>query len=155
MLPAMMHRAMRSWGAAALIAVVALAAGIGQTNPGREIMRAAGLSSAPTTYTSLAFLNPQSSQQQLGPLPANVKASFVIHNGEGLARDYQWSVSLVQGRNTRSVAIGSIRIASGDDTSIIRSARVACTQAKVKIVVSLVHPAESIDSWATCRSSRG
>jgi hypothetical protein len=154
MLPTMLHRAVRNWGAAALIAVVALAAGIGQTSPGQEILRKTGLSSEPTTYTSLAFLNPQSLPPQLGSQPTNVEVSFMIHNGEGLARDYQWSVRLVQRRGTRSVAAGSIRVTSGGGASITRPARVICTQGQVRIVVSLVYPAESIDFWTTCRSSR-
>jgi hypothetical protein len=147
-------RGTRYWGAMALVAVAILGAGIGQTSLGHTILRKAGIAGEPTNYTSLAFAHPQALRTQLGSRPANVDVSFAVQNTGDAPRDYQWSVSLVQGRYTRDVAAGSVRIASGHGATITRSAKSSCTQGKVRIVVSLAKPAESIDAWIACSPPR-
>lgn len=141
------HRMMKHWGMIALIVIVTLAASVGQTSLGHSILRKVGLFEGPTSYTSLAFLHPLS--------PADLKrtkvnVSFVINNAGGIPRDYQWSVTLAQGRGTRDVAAGSVRIASGRGATITRSAPIFCVQGQVRIVVSLASPAEFIDARTAC-----
>lgn len=151
---AVSHRAVRWRGAVTLTVVTVLTAGLGQTSFGHAILGKVGLFQEPTSYTSLAFLNPQSLPEQLSSKQATVGVSFVIHNTGGIPRDYQWSVLLVQGERKHDVAAGSVRIASGSGVAITRSARISCTRGQVRIVVSLARPAEFIDAWAACSSPR-
>ena len=144
------HRTMKYWRMIALVVIVILIAGIGQTSLGHSILRKAGLFEAPASYTSLAFLHPQSPADQPGLKRTTVDVSFVINNAGGIPRDYQWSVTLAQGRRTHDVAAGSVRIASGRGATITRSAQISCAQGQVRIVVSLASPAEFIDAWTAC-----
>jgi hypothetical protein len=153
-LSAVADRTVRWWGAVALVAVVALAAGIGQTRAGHAILRQAGLLEEPASFTSLAFSSPQSLPEQLASKRTNVSVSFVIHNTGGTPRDYRWSVLVAQGARTHHVAAGSVRVASGSEAAITRSARILCTRGQVRIVVRLARPAEFIDAWMTCWSRR-
>lgn len=132
-----------------LIAAVVLAAGIGQTGLGHDMLGKLGLFEQPASFTSLAFQHPGSLPAQLTK-NATVPVSFVIRNTGGTPRDYQWSVSVVQGQQTRHVAVGSARVASGNGTTITSTARISCTQRQVRIVVSLARPAEYIDAWMAC-----
>jgi hypothetical protein len=153
-LSAVSHRIVRWRGLVALVVVVMLAAGIGQTNFGHAILRKAGLFEEPTSYTSLAFVHPQSLREQLSTKRANINVSFVIYNSGGAARDYQWSVLMVQGGHTSPVAAGSARVASERGTALTRSAKIFCTRGRVQIVVRLARPAEYIDTWTACPSHR-
>jgi hypothetical protein len=145
---------MAGWpGVIALVAVVAVIAGIGQTRVGHVMLRKAGLFEEPTGYTSLAFARPQSLPKPLASKHANVRISFIIRNSGGTPRDYRWSVVLVHGEHTRRVD-GGTYIAPGGAATITRSAEISCTRGRVRIVVSLARPAESIDAWTACQSAR-
>jgi hypothetical protein len=144
------HRLVRRRGVVVLVAVAAITAGLGQTGLGHAILRKAGLFGEPPSYTSLAFLNPQYLPKQLDSKGTDVDVSFTIHNTGGTPRDYQWSVLQVQGQRTRRVAVGSVRVAPGRGTAIIRSAKISCTRGQVQIVVSLERPTEYIDDWMSC-----
>jgi hypothetical protein len=146
------HHRVRWRGVAILFAVIALAAGMGQTNLGHAILGKVGLFEEPTSYTSLAFLNPQSLPGRLSSRQATIGISFGIQNRDSTSHDYQWSVLLVQGLRTRHVAAGNVRLASGHGAAIKRSARISCTQGQVRIVVRLARPAEFIDAWTVCQS---
>ena len=145
---------MRWHGMAALVAVVVLVAVLGQTSVGHAMLQKAGLDAEPTSYTALAFQHPQALPEQLASRRASVGVSFVIHNAGSTPRDYQWSVVLVQGQRTRRVASGSARVASGRGATITQAVSISCTRGQVRIVVSLVRPAESIDAWTACFSPR-
>jgi hypothetical protein len=149
-LSALSRRTSRWRGVVTLIAAILLAAGVGQTSLGHEILGKAGLFEEPASYTSLAFLQPGSLPEQLTSKP--VMVSFIIRNASDTAHDYQWSMSLVQGQQTRQIAAGTARVASGNGTAITRAAAISCTQGQVQIVVSLAHPAEHIDAWLACKS---
>jgi len=149
-LPAVPHRAMKWRGAIALVAVMMLAAGIGQTSAGHAMLRKAGLFEAPASYTSLAFQDPRSLPLQVSRPRAAVPVSFMIHNSTGVSRNYQWTVQLGQ-QTVTSVASGNVRLAAGHGRSITRTAQISCTQKLVRIAVSLADPAESIDAWVTCQ----
>jgi hypothetical protein len=149
------HLTVRWRGLIALAAGAMLAAGLGQTSRGHAVLRAMGLLDEPTTYTSLAFLNPQSLPQQLEATRASVNASFVIHNANTTPSTYQWSVLLAQGRRTHRLAGGNVLVAPGHGAAISPSLEIDCTSGKVRIEVNLAHPAESIDVWLTCPPRRG
>jgi hypothetical protein len=148
------NRMVRWRGAVTLIAVIALAFGVGQTGPGHAILRKTGLLKEPASYTSLAFLHPQPLPPQLRSRKATVGVSFAIHNSGGTAHDYQWSVTLIQAQHTHTVAAGVARVPARGGMAITRSARISCTRGKVKIVVSLARPAEFVDAWTACPSPR-
>ena len=142
------------WPAAAvLVAVVILAAGIGQTSAGHAALRAAGLYSAPGGYTSLAFAHPQSlpPPSALTAKQEKLSVAFAVQNAGGNRRDYQWSVFLVQSGRARRMAAGQVAIAAGREAAITRSVTVSCTGSRAQVVVRLTRPAEAIDAWTTCR----
>jgi len=149
-----LHRMVRRPGLVALIALVVLAAGLGQTSLGHAMLQKTGLYKEPASYTSLAFLHPQSLTEQLPSKRSNVGVSFVIRNVSGTARDYQWSVLLNQGRRTSRVAAGSVRVGSGRDVIVSRATEIFCKQGRVQFIVTLARPAESIDAWTACWSHR-
>jgi hypothetical protein len=149
-----MQRATRWRGLAGLAGAVVLAAAIGQTAVGHAILQRSGLFEEPVNYTSLTFGRPQSLPEQLRYRRAKVPLSFVINNVGSASRDYHWSVQLVQGRATRHVASGSVRIASGHAAEIASTADISCTQGKVRIIVSLAQPDESIDAIMSCSSRK-
>jgi hypothetical protein len=151
---ALLHRALRWRGVVAVVAVVAVAAGVAQTRAGHAMLRKAGLFEEPASYTSLAFQHPQALPEQLQSKRANVDVSFVIHNVGSASHDYVWSVLLVQGGHTRRVGTGGVRVPSGRGAAITRSAEISCAGERVRIVVALARPAEFIDAWTTCWSPR-
>ena len=148
------RRAVRHWSVVTLVVAVALVAGISQTSFGHTILERAGLIQTPRSSTSLAFLNPRSPPEQLSSKQATVGVSFVIHNAGDTSQNYQWSMLLRQGQFTYHVAEGSARIAPGQEESISRSAKVKCTRGRVRIIVNLMHPAEFIDAWLACQTSK-
>lgn len=150
----MSHRAPRWRGLVTLTIVIVITAGLCQTSFGCTILGRLGLYEGPTSYTSLAFLHPQSLFGQLSPDKPIADVSFVIHNTSSAARSYQWSVSLVQEKHTSRVAAGTVRIASGGAISVSRSARISCARGRAKIVVSLARPAELINTRTACKSAR-
>lgn len=142
-----------SWlWAVIIIAAVILAAGIGQTSAGHVLLEKAGLFEKPAVYTSLAFLHPASLPKHLRSKEETVEVAFVIHNAGGISGMYEWSMSLVQKQGIRHVAAGSVRITSGHTATISRPVRISCSRGQVRIVVSLVNPAEDIHAWTTCKS---
>lgn len=151
---AVSHSKVKWRGLVVLVAVIALAAGVGQTSLGHAILGKAGLYEEPTSYTSLAFLHPQSLPEQIGSKRTNVDVSFMIQNIGSTSRVYQWSVVLVQGQRTSRAAAGIVSVASGSGAAITRSASILCTRGQVRIVVRLASPAEAIDAWTTCSSTR-
>jgi len=153
-LSAMSLRTAKWPGLISLVAVVLLAAGIGQTSAGHTVLREAGLFEQPTGYTSLAFQYPQAPIEQPTSNQADIAFSFVIHNAGSTPESYQWSVLLVQGSHTSRVAAGILRLASGQETALTRPAKISCTQGEARIVISLARPTESIDALTTCQSKR-
>jgi hypothetical protein len=150
----MSHRAPRWRGLVTLTIVIVITAGLCQTSFGRTILGRLGLYEGPTSYTSLAFLHPQSLFGQLSPDKPIADVSFVIHNTSSAARSYQWSVSLVQEKHTSRVAAGTVRIASEGAISVSRSVWISCARGRAQIVVSLARPAEHINTRTACKPAR-
>ena len=144
----------RWWGLIILVGSVVVLASVLQTSVGHAMLRAAGLSLEPTGYTSLSFLHPQSRLGQLTRAHESTVTSFAIHNATSSTHDYRWSVSLVYRGRARRVHAGSVRLAPGRGAEITQSIAITCTRGRVRIVISLERPAESIDTWMACRPSR-
>jgi hypothetical protein len=149
-LSAAWHRTTGWPAAAVLAAVVILAAGLAQTTAGHATLRTVGLFQEPTRYTSLAFSDPQALPEQLPAARVSVSVSFVIHNSGRSRRHYRWSVLLVQADRTRREAAGDTTIAAGHGAGITAPAKVSCQQGRIRIIVKLARPAETIDAWTTC-----
>jgi hypothetical protein len=132
-----------------------LFAGIGQASIGRSILEKAGLFEQPTSYTSLAFAQPQNLPEQLAPKQKTIGISFMIHNSGGRTYGYQWSIQFVQTGLIHRAAAGYVSIDPGKGATISRTEVIQCNRKKVQIVVSLAHPAESIDAWMACPSHKG
>jgi hypothetical protein len=142
-------------GAIALVAAVVLAAGIAQTSFGRDGLRKTGLFEKPTSYTSLAFLDPRLNViENLSSREVPVPVSFEIRNATSVPHYYQWSVLLVQRGHTHRIATGGVHVASGRGAAISRSVNISCRQRRVRVIVKLASPAESIDAWMACYSPR-
>jgi hypothetical protein len=144
------HHAVRWRKVLIPIIVAALAAGIGQTRLGYAMLERAGLVKTPPSYTSLAFAHPAALPAQLTSEQVTA-VSFIIGNNSGASGNYQWSVSLIQGQRVHRMAAGHVSVLPRQAAAITRSAQVSCTQGPVRIVVSLVRPAEHIDAWTACR----
>ena len=145
-------RAVRRWGLVILIGGAVVLLSVFQTSAGHALLRESGLVQGTAGYTSLSFLRPQSLPGKLGSSHAKVGAPFVIHNGTSTTRDYQWSVDLQRHGLSRRVHAGTVRLSAGHAAVISQSLRIACTRDRVRIVVRLKNPAESIDAWLTCWS---
>lgn len=149
---AMSPRSARRWGLVILIAGAAVLFSAFQTGAGHALLRTAGLDQEADGYTSLSFLHTRSLPGKLGSRHAMVGAPFVIHNVTSGAHDYHWSVALLRHGRSYRVHAGTVRLSAGQAAVISRSVGITCTQDRVQIVVSLEHPAESIDAWLTCWS---
>lgn len=146
---------MKRWReVAALLVIVAVAAGIAQTGFGHGLLRGVGLFKGSSNYTALAFLHPQRLPGQLKSKLANVDISFVIRNAASIPHYYHWSVLLVGASRAREVGTGIVRIASGRGATITRRVRISCARGRVRIVVRIARPAESIGAWTACWSPR-
>jgi hypothetical protein len=151
---ALLHRMAIWWRAAALVALVALAAGLGQTAIGHQVLRKTGLFEEQAGYTSLAFQDPGFLVEQLSSERESVDVSFVIHNATSTPRSYLWSEFVAQGGRSRRVAAGAVRVAAERETAITRLQELSCTRGRVQVIVKLASPAESIDAWMACSSPR-
>jgi hypothetical protein len=136
----------------ALIAILLLGVGASQMGVGRALLKNAGLIGSSDTYTSLAFLKPQSLPTQIGSRGATVNVAFVIHNVTTSSRNYQWDLLLLQDQHDRGVSSGEIRVQPGREISINKTIKVFCRKGEVRITVSLARPAEHIDEWMTCKA---
>jgi hypothetical protein len=139
---------MRSLACTAL--VLGATAGFAQTGTGHVLMRAAGLIAPPAPYTALSFTSPQLLPAHLRRGSFDLPVSFRITNFSVTARDYHWSVLLVEGRRTRGVSSGRLTIAPGRTQSLSRGVSGSCRAGDVRTVVRLSAPSESIDFLASC-----
>jgi hypothetical protein len=149
-LSGLLHR-MAIWrGAIALVALVGLAAVVGQTRIGHDALRKSGLLESPTSYTSLAFVEPQDLIENLASNPQLVSFPFVIHNASSASQSYEWSLLLVRKGHSRVVAAGEVRVTSGGGATITRSTEISCAGGQVQVIVKIASPVESIHAWMAC-----
>ena len=136
-----------------LIGGVVVLAGVLQQAPRRHAARRRTIPER-TGYTSLSFLHPQSLPEQITPAQGTIVTSFAIHNATSLTHGYHWSVYLVYRGRTHRVHAGERNPFTGAraEAQFTQSIAITCTRGRVRIVVSLESPAESIDTWLACRS---
>jgi hypothetical protein len=128
-----------------------IAALIGQTNIGHTILKRTGLSAEQAGYTSLSFSNPLSLPHSPVSKRQGLLVSFVINNQADTSQDYLWSLRLLQQGASPEVDSGQLELAPGRLETINRSVNLRCVAGRVKIVVELVKPEESIDAWVDCK----
>lgn len=135
---------------AAIIAAVTLAVGLAQTGIGHSLLRRAGLYEAPTSYTSLAFADPQSLPMHLSSAPTKVKMSFALSNTSTGLRSYHWSIMLERARRNYRLAAGEVSVPAGENMTVARTVTASCASGRALMMVQVATPAESIDFWVTC-----
>jgi hypothetical protein len=134
----------------AIVAAVALAAGLAQTNVGHSLLRGAGLYEEPETYTSLAFTNPQSLPTRLSSRPIRVRMSFAISNASADPRSYHWSIELKRTGHIYRLATGEVEVPADNRTSVARIVKASCIDGQARMTVQVAAPAESIDFLMAC-----
>jgi hypothetical protein len=139
----------------AIVAAVALAAGLAQTNVGHYLLRAVGLYEEPESYTSLAFTNPQSLPTRLSSRPTRVRMSFAISNASADPRSYHWSIELKRTGHIYRLATGEVEVLADDRTSIARIVKASCKEGQARMTVQVAAPVESIDFLMACTPRKG
>lgn len=139
----------------ALVACVAVAAGLAQTPPGHAVLRGAGLFQPPASYTELAFTRPQSLPAQLLSAEALFDVGFSIHNVSQAARSYRWSIVTLHGGQARTAAAGSATVAAGKRGVVNRQVLASCVGGTLRVQVRLASPREAIDFVTTCVPRNG
>jgi hypothetical protein len=142
------------WRSTALVAAVTFAIAGAQTPIGHDVLERAGIFAAPSTYTELAFTAPGSLPSQFPSTYAIVRVSFGIRNASSQARAYQWSIMMLRNNRVGRIIDGTVRVSGAAKATVNRTITTSCSTGKVRIVVSLREPSESIDYWTNCRSGR-
>jgi hypothetical protein len=135
----------------ALLVGAALVLGLAQTGPGGDALGSLGLRSPSEGYTELAF-------EASGSLPEHVTAPtatpdmpFIVGNREGGDRTYRWIIQRRDRSGLRQVATGTTpRLASGSSLIVTPRVRFACAETRVRVIVRLAEPAQSIAYWTRC-----
>jgi hypothetical protein len=138
-----------------IVAAAALAAGLAQTSTGHFLLKQAGLYAAPASYTSLAFIDPQSLPTHLSPAPTRVSVPFAVTNTSADSRSYQWSIVLERGGRSYRLAVGEVRVPAGDRGTVAGTVTASCATGQARMTVQVAAPAESIDFWLACASQGG
>jgi hypothetical protein len=154
-LPAPLLRRARWRGVGALIAAIAVTAGVAQTHAGRATLERAGLLQRSASYTALSFVHPEGLPDQFESRQVQLDVLFAIANASGTTRNYNWSVFLAKHGHIRRVVSGKVRITPGHKATISRAAVFSCARGRAKITVRLANPPEAIDAWVTCFTRRG
>jgi hypothetical protein len=144
----------RSALAAALLAVLALGAlGVAQTASGRSVLADAGLLGERERYTQLAFAQPKELPQVVQGGEAELPLPFTLHNDEGEARTYTWSVVARTDGRTRTLARGATPLAAGAGTRLVPTVTVPCEARRARVAVRLADPAQDVHFFATCEEA--
>jgi hypothetical protein len=144
----------RSALAAGLLAVLALGAlGVAQTAFGRSLLADAGLVGEREHYAQLAFAAPARLPQMVQGGRARLRLPFTLHNDEGRARDYAWSVVARTDGRTWTLASGTTRLAAGAGTREVPTVTVPCQARRVRVAVRLADPAQDVHFFATCEEA--
>lgn len=135
-----------------LVLSAALAAGLAQTSAGTLLLRKAGLSAAPASYTSLAFTDPRSLPARLARARSQVPISFAVGNNSAGPRSYHWTIAADRAGHLTSLAAGDVRVPAGGSATVTRTVTARCAGGQARITVALAAPAESVDFQAACPS---
>ena len=140
---------------ATVVAAAALAAGLAQTSAGHSLLGRAGLYETPASYTSLAFVDPQSLPTRLWPAPTRVSVPFTVTNASAGPRGYHWSIVLDRAGHSYRLAAGELRVPAGDRATVAGTVTASCATGPARLTVLLAAPAESIDLWLACTPQTG
>jgi hypothetical protein len=134
----------------AIVAAIALAAGLAQTSVGHSLLRGVGLYGESGSYTSLAFTNPQSLPTSLSSHPTPVRMSFAISNASAEPRSYRWSIELKRAGHIYRLATGEVEVPAGNRASVARIVKASCVDGQARMMVQVAAPTESIDFLMAC-----
>jgi hypothetical protein len=143
------------WGWIAIVASLSIGAAVAQTGAGRALLRSAGLSSPSGSYTALSFATPQALPARLESRVVSIPVSFVIRNASGSSSVYHWVILLSHTGTSLAAAAGQVRVPHGAKTTVKTTIRTVCAGGRLQLTVHLADPAESIDFWTACWSSKG
>jgi hypothetical protein len=125
---------------------------LAQTGAGRFVMRETGLETPLTSYTALSFTDPNALPLE-GHLPlghVSVDVGFALRNASQATGRYQWTIRLVDGNRVTPVATGRATVQAGGTVDESRIGTGMCLSGRLKVVVSLASPVESIDLMESC-----
>jgi hypothetical protein len=138
-----------------MVAGAALAAGLAQTSAGHRLLGQAGLYEQPASYTTLAFIDPQSLPTQLSAAPTRVSVPFAVTNTSGGPRSYHWSIVLDRAGHSSRLAAGEVRVPAGDRGTVAGTVTASCATGQARMTVQIAAPAESIDLRLACSPRTG
>ena len=146
------RRAFTAPGAAVtvLVIVIVLAlGGLAQTSVGRDALRDVGFYPHPTPFTQLHFERPAAivGATALKRRRNAAHLRFVIRNDERRDWTYAWRA---QASSSATGSTGRIALTSGSQETVATTVRYRCRGSRVRIVVSLAQPAQSIYYWVRC-----
>ena len=136
--------------AVATAAIVVLAAVLAQTAFGKSVLRDAGLLGSPQGYTELEFVQPAKLPAQIAPGTRRLRVPFRIHNVEGGAHTYRWSVVAIRDGQTQRLAGARQDLAKGQSRYLDPHVPLTCSGGRVRVEVRLADPAQSIGFWVKC-----
>lgn len=148
MIPAL--RSVRAWLPLAVVAVVAAASlGFAQSGPGHAVLHSWGISSPLQPYTELALANPDQPSTRVGH--GLLRTGFWVHNLEGVARTYGWTVTTrVGGAAARTVASGHFPLVDGASRTLSLVVPAICAASRERVDVSLTGTGETVGFWVDC-----
>jgi hypothetical protein len=138
---------------AAVALLVVLAAGIAQTAFGKSVLEDARVTGGEERFTELALVSPQRLADQVHDARSEVRLPFRVHNAEGQAREYRWTVLVHAGEHTSVAGRGRIGLAHGTSDTVDKRFTVRCTGKRVRVEVRLDRPSRSVSAWFRCRDT--
>lgn len=138
-----------------IVAVAALTAGLMQIGFGHSFLERIGLYENPASYTSLAFTNPQSLPAHLSSASTKMGISFDLTNTSAGPQSYHWSIMLERTGRDKRLSAGEINVPIGSRVTVARTVKVSCVKRRVRMMVKIADPAESIYFWMACSARKG
>jgi hypothetical protein len=136
----------------ALLVGAALLLGLAQTSAGTDALGSLGLRSEAAGFTELAFKASGSLPKHVDSPTDQPRIPFIVGNQEGSARTYAWTVEQrIAGGGAVELAHGTTRkLENASSIAITPDVTVRCTAQRVRVVVKLADPAQSIAFWTRC-----
>jgi hypothetical protein len=137
----------------ALLVGAALLVGLAQTGTGADALGSLGLHSQAEGFTELGFQASGSLPDHVGGPGDGTSMPFIIGNHEGEQRSYAWIVEQRTGDGTRELAHGTTpQLGDARSTLVTPAVTVDCGAPgdRVRVIVRLADPAQSIAFWTRC-----
>lgn len=145
----------RLWPFFSLVTLVLALLGLAQTGRGHTLLKEAGLTEPPASYTALSFTRPTSLPTRLTSKRIALAMPFMIRNISTRQRVYRWSIVVMCHSISRQVAHGKLSLNANQQMVVDNSLSTSCVGGRLHVVVRLTSPAESIDFWSTCWLGKG